>query len=194
MTNRKVNIENYLSKFDPLRRYPDYRNDFLKEIFFSNLRRLKYWTYCLFILSFILVYTDFIVADNFHPLQVRIFKTLDITIAVITVFLIIYTNFYLPKSKKQVTKTHKIIFLSYVFYQMLWCVGIAGAESFGDGGIPTLIVGILASATMFYLPSMFLGIMLITAIVVFNIYVSMISIPIDKIMSVNVVLYFLPVI
>jgi signal transduction histidine kinase len=126
-----------------------YYKEFIADVNFINLNRLKVWGYFLVVLVISQLYSDFFLGEFWSTGQIGYFMILDIALGIVTCLILFITHFRYPKSRENIKPLYIVFTQAYILFHLLWGSAISIVESSTANGVPTYLLGVFTAATIF---------------------------------------------
>lgn len=169
ISNFQMNLNklfrNLVVKINPLSEHPEYKNEFYRDICYTNYARLRIWSYFLILFAISQLYFDLTVKGIYTLYQIEIFLRADIVLAFLAIIFFMLTHFYKANLPKNITALHQSIIISYLFFHLHWGAVISATESVSANGLPTFLICIFSAATIFYVRGSYFTVFLISSLV-----------------------------
>ena len=113
-------FRNLIVKINPLSEHPEYKNEFFRDICYTNYARLRIWSYFVIIFAISQLYFDLTVKGIYSLHQTEIFLRADLVLAFLAIIFFVLTHFYKADLPENVTVLHQSVIIFYLFFHLHW--------------------------------------------------------------------------
>ncbi len=162
--NLFIIFRNLVISINPLSKHPEYKNEFYKDICYTNYSRLRIWSYFMIVFAISQLYFDLTVKGIYTLNQAEIFLKADIVLAFLAIIFFMLTHFYRAELPENVSVLHQLIIIIYLLFHLHWGAVISATESVSANGLPTFLICIFSAATIFYVRGSYFLVFLISSL------------------------------